>query len=105
MQTQEIIDAIDSGDLDAALSSIENAIRNRRQNRRSSATLEMFHVGDAVMFNDQCGTAYLRGAKAVVVGRGRTKLQVKLERPVGRFVSSTGESKVITAPISIVDLV
>lgn len=71
--------------------------------------IEDFGVGDVVRFNNNCGTTYIRGRSATVVGRGRSNIMLKLHRPVGEFVrrDSSGllKSVRISASPEIVDLI
>jgi len=100
--------AISTGSFDSQLLELKTAIDARLTSLRRSRTIDDYRIGDAVVFNDYCGTAYLRGHRATVVARGRTKISVELDTPVGRFVRvEDGISKSVTVkvPPSIVDLV
>jgi hypothetical protein len=98
--------AIMSGELDADLGKLSTTLEKRLSDVRLTKTATDFGVGDKVRFNNSCGTRYLVGETAQVVGMKRTKIVVKLDKPQGRFAryTPTGvESASITAPISIVD--
>ena len=65
------------------------------------------NIGDKVKVNSYCGTQYLRGSTATVIGMRQKKLLIKLDAPVGRFVRTmadgTRESSDIVVPPSILD--
>lgn len=95
------------GLFDADLTLMEEAISQRLTMIRKSAKITDFGVGDKVKVNSYCGTQYLRGATASVVGMKQKKLIIKLDAPVGRFVrvmaDGTMESSDIVVPPSILD--
>jgi hypothetical protein len=99
--------AISSGLFDSELGAISTELEARREVVRASKKPTDFGVGDKVRFNNNCGTRYLVGHTARVVGMKRTKIVVKLDTPMGRFVrvdaSGKAESASITVPISLVD--
>lgn len=100
--------AINVGTFDADLDGLMRAIQARMTTLRKSRTVDDYELGCTVVFNDYCGTKYMRGHRATVVSRGRTKLTVVLERPVGRFVrleNGVARSVEIKVPPSIVDVV
>jgi hypothetical protein len=106
MNAGDIIEQIRSGSLDKDLGSLSTEIQNRLTAIRGSLTNTDFGIGDKVKFNSHCGTRYLIGHTATVVGRKKVKLVVKLDHPTGRFVRMTPsgpESAQITVPIAIVD--
>lgn len=106
MNATEIIAAINSGALDSELGAIDTTLRSRLSAIRALKTPVDFGVGDRVRFNENCGTRYLIGHTATVVGRKKVKLVVKLDKPTGRFLRMTPsgpESASVTVPISIVD--
>lgn len=108
MTTMTIIDDISTGRLDELLPQIEKALSERLMAVRSARKTTEYGVGDHVKFNTFCGTKYLHGREAVVVGFKNKKLMVKLVKPVGRFVRYVeGEavSVEISVPPSIIDLV
>lgn len=99
---------ISSGDYDADLDIISQAVNERLMKNRASRKNADFGIGDRVKFNDFCGTKYLRGHTAKVVGKKKTKVVVRLEAPTGRFVRigpNGPESVDVTVPPSIIDLV
>ena len=103
-----ITDQIASGVFDKELADIEKAVEARLLAVRKSRTASEYGIGDVVKFNTFCGTKYLHGHKATVVGIRGKKLLVKLETPMGRFARIVdGEivSSEISVPPSIVDLV
>jgi hypothetical protein len=98
--------AIMSGELDANLGKLSTTLEARLSEVRATKTATDFGIGDKVRFNNSCGTRYLVGHTAQVVGMKRTKIVVKLDNPMGRFARYTPagmESANITVPISIVD--
>lgn len=105
--SQTVEDAIFLGTLDADLTKLALAIEARQSKVRASTKATDFGIGDAVRFNNHCGTRYLVGHTARVVGMKRTKIVVKLDKPTGRFArvmpGGQVESASITVPISIVD--
>lgn len=106
MNASDILEQIRSGALDKDLGSLSTEIQTRLTSLRGSITNSDFGIGDKVRFNNHCGTRYLIGHTATVVGRKKVKLVVKLDAPTGRFVRMTPsgpESAQITVPISIVD--
>lgn len=67
-----------------------------------------FSIGDKVRFNHHCGTEYLQSKTAVVTDVGTTRITIKLDQPVGRFVQvSNGISQAVEVdvPPTIVDRV
>lgn len=106
--TRSIAADIEYGALDSELADIARAVKSRQEALRSTRTVMDFPLGASVMINDYCGTQYLRGEKATVTGRKRTKLVIQLDRPSGRFVKlvdGVAHSVDITVPTAIVDLV
>lgn len=104
----DIRSVIASGSLDDHLQDIIDAAEARQRAARISRDSSEYMIGDRVKFNSLCGTKYLHGQYATVVGRRRTKITVKLERPMGRFahvVNGQVVSSDIIVPVSIVDKV
>jgi len=104
--TEHVTSMIATGALDKTLAEIERAIDARASSLRTVRTANDFDIGSTVRFNSHCGTAYLRGRTAVVVGKARTKLTVVLDSPVGRFVKvvdGISTSVDIKVPPSIID--
>lgn len=100
--------AISLGEFDDKLADLAKLVELRMNTLRSTRTIDDYVIGATVVFNDYCGTKYLRGQRATVVSRRRTKLVVTLDKPVGRFVrieNGVAASAQITVPPSIVDLV
>jgi hypothetical protein len=95
------------GVFDKELAQMEEAIAQRLTIVRKSAKMADFGIGDKVKVNSYCGTQYLRGSTATVVGIRQKKLLIKLDAPVGRFVRTmadgTKESSDIVVPPSILD--
>lgn len=102
------IEEISSGKLDELLQDISQAAEARLLTIRRSRSATDFNIGDTVFFNDFCGTKYLRGQRATVISKARTKLIVKLETPMGRYARVANgklESVEIRVPASIIDRV
>jgi hypothetical protein len=95
------------GVFDKELAQMEEAIAQRLTIVRKSTKMTDFGIGDKVKVNSYCGTQYLRGSTATVVGIRQKKLLIKLDTPVGRFVRTmadgTRESSDIVVPPSILD--
>jgi hypothetical protein len=70
-----------------------------KQNETAAKNLIEISVGDKIVFKD-IRPKYMIGETATVIGKRRTKLEVKLDSPVGRF----GESTVVV-PASCVEKV
>lgn len=106
-ELHELLTQLSSGALDEHLGIINKTISDRLAATRRSRTSTDFNVGDRVVLNDLCGTRYLVGAYATVVSKKRTKVVIKLDKPLGRFVrvdaSGATESSDITVPVSILD--
>jgi hypothetical protein len=110
MNTQEILDAINSGSLDSDLGKIKDAVDSRATKARAALTINDYNIGARVRFNESTGTRYMVGQYATISGKNRTKVTVRLETPMGRFarvnpVTREIESSNVTVPISIIDLV
>jgi hypothetical protein len=107
MNTTDIIAAINSGSLDSDLGQLNTALAGRLTAVRALKKNTDFGLGDKVKFNEHCGTRYLIGHTATVVGRKKVKLIVKLDAPTGRFArvlpNGQVESASVTVPITIVD--
>jgi hypothetical protein len=104
-----ILKEIEAGMHDSILTELESAISTRLLTVRETRTAKDFGLGDKVRFNTYCGTKYLQGRDAVVVGMKQKKLVVKMTNPVGRFVRYDEKGDVVSSdivvPPSIVDLV
>lgn len=103
-----IIADINAGVHDSFLEEIEKAVAERLRHVRTARSAKEFGLGDRVRFNSFCGTKYLHGHEAIVVGIKQKKLTVKLDKPVGRFVRYVDGAAVsvdVSVPPSIVDLV
>lgn len=106
--TMTILDDIASGRFDSVLTDVEKAVSERLTVVRASRKVTEYGVGDKVKFNTYCGTKYLHGREAMVVGFKGKKILVKLTAPVGRFVRYENGEAVpveVSVPPSIVDLV
>lgn len=100
--------AISHGEFDDKLVDLAKLVEMRMNSLRRTRTIDDYTIGASVVFNDYCGTKYLRGQRATVVSRRRTKLVVTLDKPVGRFLrveNGLAVSAQITVPPSIVDIV
>jgi hypothetical protein len=106
---EAVQDAINSGALDADLVKIKDAVDSRMSTMRITRTTKDFGIGDAVKFNDSCGTRYVIGHTGRVVGIKQKKIVVKLDKPVGRFAKYLPNGEVVSSdivvPTSIVDLI
>lgn len=109
MASDTVLRQIPLGHFDESLEDLEAAIKLRLTEVRSSRTNKSYGIGDRVVINNYCGTKYLHGKTAVVVGKNRTKVTIRLEHPVGRFVRYNKDGSTtsvdINVPPSIVDLV
>lgn len=107
--TTQLISDIELGLFDKDLRLLKAAVDKRMGDLRVTKSMNDFGVGDKVVFNELCGTRYLVGATAHVVGRKQKKIVVKLDSPTGRFLrydaAGNEVSPDITVPVAIVDLV
>ena len=97
-----IVTDIISGVHDSELDSIREAVKQRhklKQNETAAKNFIEISVGDKIVFKD-IRPKYMIGKIATVTAKRRTKLEVKLDRPVGRY----GESTVVV-PASCVEKV
>jgi hypothetical protein len=97
-----IVTDILSGVHDSELDSIRESVNQRQkltQAAQAAVTMTSISVGDKIVFKD-IRPKYMIGETATVIGKRRTKLEVKLDSPVGRF----GESTVVV-PASCVEKV
>lgn len=103
----ELTDKVESGELDSRLLAIRKLVDVRIEAIREKVKATDFTVGDKVVFNERCGTKYLRGEEAVVTAIRRTKLSVLLENPKGRFARKTPAGEIYSAevivPVEILD--
>lgn len=106
-EVKDLIARVQSGDLDNYLAVINKTISDRLAAARRTRTATDFGIGDRVVLNDLCGTRYLVGASATVVSKKRTKVVIRLDKPMGRFVrvgaDGQPESSDITVPVTILD--
>lgn len=102
-----VSDAIENGKMDKQLYELRRLVDGRLALIGEAKTIDHFAVGDRVAINDRCGTRFLRGETASVVGRRRTKLVINLDNPKGRFVRTTSAGEILSAevivPIEILD--
>ena len=63
-----LTDKIESGELDSHLQILRQAVDKRIEEKRGSLKLSDFLVGDKVRINERCGTKYLVGETAQIVG-------------------------------------
>lgn len=107
MDIKTVIDQISSGTFDNDLNSLSNAVKERLDKVRKGKTIADYGVGDRVKFNELTGTRYMVGQYATIVSKNRTKVVVRLETPMGRFmkVDQNGniQSANVTVPLSIID--
>jgi len=102
-----LTDKIESGELDSHLQILRQMVDKRIEQKRGSLKISDFLVGDKVRINERCGTKYLVGETAQVVGIRRSKITIMLDAPKGRFSRVSGNGETISAevivPIAIVD--
>ena len=87
-----ILTEILTGDHDAQLDAIVDAVKQRRKaSRNAAATINLasIAVGDRVVLKD-VSPKYMIGQTATVVDKRRTKIEVRLDNPVGRFSDVLG---------------
>ncbi len=85
-----LLDQIASGELDAHLVAIGEAVRARHELLHtvcSQKALAMLSVGDRVRINRHASPRYLHGIQGVVVDLDQHAAVVCVHRPVGRFKS------------------
>ena len=106
MNVNDVLEQINSGAFDSDLSRFSKEVETRLAEVRKTRVNDDYMVGDKVRFNNYCGTRYLVGETATVVGHKKVKLIVKLDNPQGRFARESGSGLVsanITVPVGIVD--
>ena len=89
---QALVERIHAGELDAELPVLAAAIAERQQllaAAHSLITRASLRVGDRVRINHRARPLYLHGQVGTVVGFYGQSVIVRLDQPVGRFV--TGE--------------
>ena len=89
---QALVERIHAGELDAELPVLAAAITERQQllaAAHSLITRASLRVGDRVRINHRARPLYLHGQVGTVVGFYGQSVIVRLDQPVGRFV--TGE--------------
>jgi hypothetical protein len=105
---RSVLDAIESGEIDDYLRTIVRVANERIVTISPGTTptppippvsavgltIDDLGLGDSVRFNARCGTKYLIGATARVVGFKRTKVVVKIDKPKGRFARLTPDGVV-----------
>jgi hypothetical protein len=97
-----IVTDILSGVHDSELDSIREAVNQRQkltQSAQAAVTMTSISVGDKIVFKD-IRPKYMIGEIATVTGKRRTKLEVKLDNPVGRF-----NGGIVVVPASCVEKV
>ena len=85
-----LLDQIASGELDAHLVAIGEAVRARHEllhTINSQKALAMLSVGDRVRINRHASPRYLCGVQGVVVELDQHAAVISVHRPVGRFKS------------------
>lgn len=102
-----ITEAIETGKVDNQLDTIAKAVQQRKNLLRTDITIDDFSIGDRVTINERCGTKYLRGETATIVGIRRTKLTIQFDNPSGRFARKNSDGSIyssdVVVPIEIVD--
>lgn len=89
--------AILTGDFDPHLDLLIADLQDRK--RRLAPKASDFTVGDKVRYVAAVRPKYLAGVEGVVATINRTKIVVRLDKPVGRF------SGLITTPTALVEKV
>lgn len=90
--------SIITGQLDAELDLITRSIKTRKD-MLSAMLKNSLNIGDKVKFNDQTKPTYMRGMTATIVSIKRERVEVKMDKPTGRF---TG---LLTTPVSLLEKV
>jgi len=103
VSTDIIINTIVSGNVDAALDSINNAIRLRRKTLDQSKGLFM-NIGDTIVFNTHASPKYLQGQTAIVKKVNEKTVVVDIPEDAVGARRYRG-AKNIRCPFSIVDKV
>ena len=102
-----ITEAIETGEVDNQLDTIAKAIQERKNLLRTGVSINDFSIGDRVVINERCGTKYLRGEVATIVGIRRTKITIQFDNPSGRFVRKNSDGTIyssdVVVPIQIID--
>jgi len=102
-----ITEAIETGKVDNQLDTIAKAIQERKNLLRTGVSINDYSIGDRVVINERCGTKYLRGEVATIVGIRRTKITIQFDNPSGRFVRKNSDGTIyssdVVVPIEIVD--
>jgi hypothetical protein len=102
-----ITEAIETGEVDNQLDTIAKAIQERKNLLRTGVSINDFSIGDRVVINERCGTKYLRGEVATIVGIRRTKITIQFDSPSGRFARKNSDGTIyssdVVVPIEIVD--
>lgn len=100
---EQLILDIESGSYDRGLAKIKEAVDKRMRAARLSLTVADYPIGTRVRFNEQTGTAYMRGQLGTVTGIRVKKVLVTLDTPMGRFERFDGSSASTVCPIIILD--
>lgn len=90
--------AIITGEFDAELDRLVQTI-NTRRDMLNLQLKNSIRPGDKVKFKDNTKPTYMRGMVATVISVKRTKAEVLLEKPTGRF---TGK---LTTPFGLIEKV
>jgi hypothetical protein len=109
IEAENLLFDISSGKYDSSIEELLKSVEARVTEMRKSRTNKDFGIGDKVKFNTYCGTKYLHGHTATVVGLKQKKVLVTLDNPMGRFLRHDSEGKAyslqINVPPSIIDVV
>ena len=84
MNSNEIIGAINSGEVDDDLDMIMDTARSR-QRRAATARAQEFRRGDIIRVVGNISPKYLVGAEATVVEVAGSKITARLNSEVGRY--------------------
>lgn len=83
-QGVELIDSMDDDELNRLVDYIRASYKNRRSERNAKARAELA-PNDRVMITGQTKPKYLSGMTATVVALRDVRVEIKLDRPAGKF--------------------
>ncbi len=86
--TEALLARIATGELDSELTALHHAIAQRLHTLTAIETanaLLSFQIGDRVRLNCAARPSYLHGAPGTVTGLTGQQVNVKLDRPIGRY--------------------
>ena len=107
MTIETVLDQISNGSYDQDLTKLADAVKARLDKTRKGRSISDLNIGDRVKFNDLTATRYMVGQYATIVSKKRTKVVVRLETPMGRFIKYLPNGEVqsanVTVPLAIID--